>query len=128
MRGTIVEADILNPQATKDTVTIDQAQLSNNEVRARGLVSRTPGGQYGVNVSLFIGTATGGRARAPGWPRRRSTRPTAPKAGLTRVGRDSSVAGRGLDVVLPPDRARPSARCSGSLLTAKSEEQRHAGG
>lgn len=66
MGGTIVEADILNPQTTTDTVTIDRAQWSNNEVRARGLVSRKHDGQYGVNVSLFIGTAAGGACTGTG--------------------------------------------------------------
>jgi hypothetical protein len=58
MRGTIVEADILTPQATTDTVTIDQAQYSNQERRTRGLVSRKPDGQYAASVSLFTGPKT----------------------------------------------------------------------
>jgi hypothetical protein len=59
LRGTIVEADLVAPKATTDTVSIDQAQWASQELRGRGVVSRKPDGQYAASVSLFTGAANG---------------------------------------------------------------------
>ena len=60
LRGTIVEADVLTPQATTDTVAINRAQWKSQELRVRGSVSQTPDGSFAASVDLYSGNAVNG--------------------------------------------------------------------
>jgi hypothetical protein len=59
LMGTIVEADILTPQAQTDTVALDRASWKSQELRVRGAVSRGPDGLFADSVDLFTGASDG---------------------------------------------------------------------
>jgi hypothetical protein len=59
LRGTIVEADVLTPQAATDTVALTRASYTDRELRARGSVSRLPDGQFAASVDLYTGASDG---------------------------------------------------------------------
>lgn len=60
LRGTVVEADVLMPQAGSDTVAVTRAQWKSQELRVRGTVSLRPDGSYAPTVSLHTGAGCTG--------------------------------------------------------------------
>ena len=61
LNGTIVEADMLTPQATTDTVQIERAQWKGTELRVRGAVSQKPDGSLAASVDLYNGPLANGQ-------------------------------------------------------------------
>jgi hypothetical protein len=59
LNGTVVEADILTPQDTTDTVALTRALFKSPELRVRGSVSRLPNGQFAASVDLYAGGSDG---------------------------------------------------------------------
>jgi len=59
LRGTIVEADLLTPQAQTDTVAVTRANWKDQELRVRGAVSRGPDGLFAATVDLYAGASDG---------------------------------------------------------------------
>jgi hypothetical protein len=65
LRGTVVEADVITPQATTDTVALSRAQWKSPELRVRGTVSRLPNGLFADSVDLHTGTSDGTNCTGP---------------------------------------------------------------
>jgi hypothetical protein len=61
LNGTVVEADMLTPQATTDTVQIDRANWKSTELRVRGAVSQKPDGSLAASVDLYNGGVANGK-------------------------------------------------------------------
>lgn len=59
LRGTVVEADILTPEATTDSVAISRALWKDQELRVRGAASRLPNGLFAATVDLHSGGSDG---------------------------------------------------------------------
>jgi hypothetical protein len=60
LNGTVVEADMLTPQATTDTVAINRADWKSTELRVRGAVSQNPDGSLAASVDLYNGPIANG--------------------------------------------------------------------